>query len=400
MRAVAVGPGGLELGRDEVGGEPLDDERMSRRHAHVAYDGTRWTITDHDSRNGTFVDGQRLEGSRTFDAPRVVRVGHTLLAPLPDVRAILGSDVRRAGDAVVGPRSARAWDEIERAGRSGDTLLVVGESGVGKELAARAFHAAAGPGSAPFVAVNCAAIPEGLAERLLFGARRGAFSGATADADGYVQAADGGTLFLDEVADLDPAVQAKLLRVLEVKEVTPLGAPRPVSVRIRVCSATRDLRAAVAGGRFREDLYFRVGRPEVSLAPLRERVEEIAWLVADAVDRTQPGARAHATLVEACMARRWPGNVRELVAEVRRATQAAASAEEREGVGARFLDERAGLGIATDDAGDAERIAAPDHAEIERVLGEHGGNVTRAAKALGMHRNQLRRWIAKQGARS
>jgi transcriptional regulator with PAS, ATPase and Fis domain len=394
MRALAIGADGVDVGRGEIAGEPVDDERMSRKHARVAFDGAQWTVVDHGSRNGTFVDGARLEGSRTFDAPRVVRVGHTLLAPLADVRAILGADVRRTGEAVVGPRSAAAWDEVERAGRNGETLLVVGESGVGKELAARAFHAAAGPASAPFVAVNCAAIPEGLAERLLFGARRGAYSGATADAEGYVQSADGGTLFLDEVADLDPAVQPKLLRVLEVKEVTPLGAPRAIPVRIRVCSATRDLRNAVAGGRFREDLYFRIGRPEVRLPPLRERVEEVAWIVAAEVERARPGSRAHATLVETCMARAWPGNVRELLAEVRRATHAAASAG-AEAVGAQFLDERAGLGIAG-----AEPSAAaprePDSADIERVLAEHAGNVTRAAKALGMHRNQLRRWLAKR----
>jgi transcriptional regulator of acetoin/glycerol metabolism len=393
MRALAIGADGADVGRGEIAGEPVDDERMSRRHARVAFDGARWTVVDHGSRNGTFVDGARIEGSRTFDAPRVVRVGHTLLTPLADVRAILGGEVRRAGEAVVGPRSVTAWDEIERAGQRGETLLVVGESGVGKELAARAFHAAAGPASAPFVAVNCAAIPEGLAERLLFGARRGAYSGATADAEGYVQSADGGTLFLDEVGDLDPAVQPKLLRVLEVKEVTPLGAPRAIPVRVRVCSATRDLREAVADGRFREDLYFRIGRPEVRLAPLRDRVEEVAWLVAAEVERAQPGLQAHATLVEACMVRAWPGNVRELLSEVRRATHAASTAG-AEAVGAQFLDERAGLGIAAGDTRAGVR-AEPDRAEIERVLGEHDGNVTRAAKALGMHRNQLRRWLAK-----
>src|SRR5205823_14554395 len=120
-----------------------------------------------------------------------------------------------------------------------------------------------------------------VAERLLFGAKKGAFSGATADVEGYVQAADGGTLFLDEIGELDLAVQAKLLRVLEAREVLPLGASRPRPVDLRLCSAThRDLRAAVADGSFRADLFFRVGQPEVALPPLRERPEEIPFLVA------------------------------------------------------------------------------------------------------------------------
>jgi transcriptional regulator with PAS, ATPase and Fis domain len=123
--------------------------------------------------------------------------------------------------------------------------------------------------------VNCAAIPHGLAERLLFGTRRSAYSGATADSEGYVQAAHGGTLFLDEVAELDVQVQAKLLRALEAREVVPLGATRPRSEDVRICAATRDLRGEVAKGRFREDLYFRIGRPEVRLPPLRERLEEM-----------------------------------------------------------------------------------------------------------------------------
>src|SRR5262249_28524018 len=160
------------------------------------------------------------------------------------------------------------------------------ESGSGKELAARAFHGYGGRGDQPFVAVNCAAIPEGLAERLLFGAKKGAYSGATADAEGYVSTANGGTLLLDENAQLDAAVQAKLLRVLETKGVMARGdwTPRPVDVR--VCSGPhKSLREGVAKGRSREDLYFRMGRPEVSIPPICDRLEEIPWLVARELDR-------------------------------------------------------------------------------------------------------------------
>ena len=150
-----------------------------------------------------------------------------------------------------------------------------GESGSGKELASASFSRAASRGGAsPFIGVNCAAVPAGLAERLLFGARKGAFSGATGDVQGYIQAADGGTLFLDEVAELDLRVQAKLLRVLETREVLPLGATRAERVELRVCVAAHaDLAEQVTAGRFREDLYYRVGRPVVRIPPLRERLD-------------------------------------------------------------------------------------------------------------------------------
>src|SRR5262249_18714382 len=144
--------------------------------------------------------------------------------------------------------------------RGGQNVLFIGESGVGKELLAMAYHAAGAGAKAPFVAVNCATIPRELAERLLFGTRRGAYTGAAEDAEGYLAAADGGTLFLDEVGELDPAVQAKLLRFLETGEVLPLGHTRPHKVSVRVCSATlHDLREAVSAGRFRQDLYYRIG---------------------------------------------------------------------------------------------------------------------------------------------
>ncbi len=394
LRAAGITPATtLELGRGTFGGHPLDDERASRRHASVAFDGARWTIADRDSRNGTFVDGERISGRVSREAPRSVRVGRSLFLVVPDIRRFVGASVDRHGDALVGPSLRAAWGEIERAARFGDVLHIAGESGVGKELAARSFHASGPRSTGPFVPVNCAAVPEGLAERLLFGARRGAYSGATADAAGYVQAADGGTLFLDEIGDLDLQVQAKLLRTLESKEVLPLGASRPVSVDVRVCSATRDLRAEVASGRFREDLYFRIGRPEVRIPPLRERLEEVPWLVAAELEKVQRDLVPSLPLLEAGLARPGPGNVRELLAEVRRAASVAAAAG-RSVVGAEDLQPGAGQSLAPAKEGAAQ---VPDEEAIARALQEHHGNVTRAAKALGMHRNQLRRWLAKHG---
>jgi transcriptional regulator with GAF, ATPase, and Fis domain len=291
----------------------------------------------------------------------------------------------------------RAWTQIEHAARSGDVLLLGGESGAGKEVAARAFHASGPSASGPFVAVNCATLPHGLAESLLFGARKGAFSGAIADTDGYFQSADGGTLFLDEVAELDPQVQAKLLRALEVREVVPLGASRPRRIDVRICAATHDLRAQVGKGRFREDLYFRLGRPEVRVPPLRERREEIPWLIAAELARAEQGLTAQASLVEACMVRHWPGNVRELLSEVRRIV-ATAQATGRASLTVDDLDTQAGTAFAPSPGEQTAGSAGPpDQATIERALRARNNNVTQAARDLGMHRNQLRRWLAKHG---
>jgi transcriptional regulator with PAS, ATPase and Fis domain len=295
------------------------------------------------------------------------------------------------------------------ASRAGDTLLIRGESGVGKELAARHMHEvccgqqsgqqSGERSSAPFVAVNCAAIPEGLAERLLFGAKRGAYSGANTDAQGYVMAAHQGTLFLDEIAELDPLVQAKLLRVLEAREVLPLGESRPRPVQLRVCAATHEnLREAVSAGRFRQDLYFRLGRPEVILPPLRERIDELPWLIQAELARTRPDRVASVSFVEACALRPWPGNVRELLREVRLAAHAQLEPESNQLLAQHLAPDAGKLisplpGTATDAT---KSLSGLDDTRIEAALTEHQGNVTRAARALGLHRNQLRRWLAKR----
>jgi DNA-binding NtrC family response regulator len=299
---------------------------------------------------------------------------------------------------------------IARAAQFGSALHISGESGAGKEGAARSFHAAGSHARGPFVAVNCASIPEGIAERLLFGARKGAFSGATVDAEGYIQAADGGTLFLDEVAELDLSVQAKLLRVLESREVTALGATRPHPVDLRIVSAThRDLRGEVRAGRLREDLYFRIGRPEVTLPPLRERREELPWLVDVVVKQIDRAPRVGVSLIETCLLRRWPGNIRELVTEIRVAAHDALAAGAAK-IEASHLGPRAGLELAPAPAPAptpplAETPAPPlalpadpkspeARAVLQATLRRFDGNVSKAARLLGMHRTQLRRLLA------
>jgi transcriptional regulator with GAF, ATPase, and Fis domain len=397
---IPIAEGPVELGRMTTEGAFLDDERVSRRHVRVEAARERFRVTDLGSRNGTYVDGERVEGSITLEGPRVLRMGRSLLLFVTDVRPFERLAVSVRKDIVLGPRLAQVWARITRAAQLGTTLLVTGASGTGKELAARHFHAASPRPEGPFVAVNCASIPAGVAERLLFGARKGAYSGATNDAEGYAQAANGGTLFLDEVGELELGVQPKLLRLLENGEVMPLGAARPQRVDIRVVAATlKDLRSEAAAGRFREDLFYRLGQPEVRLPALRERLEELPWLMQAELGRVTPELRPHALLVEACALRVWPGNLRELAHELRQAAQNAIAAG-RSIVEATDLEPSAGvaLGRASVTAPETPSALKPTDEQILEVLQREGGNVSRAARALGMHRNQLRRWLTRRGA--
>jgi transcriptional regulator of acetoin/glycerol metabolism len=385
----------VEIGR--VAGDGVfvvDDDRVSRRHTRVSLRGDGVRVQDLESRNGTFVDGRRVQDETFAKLPRVLRVGQSLFRFTSDVRPFLRHNVESTDEGgVVGPTLRGSRDWIGRAAATGDTLLLTGPSGSGKELAARAFHAAGRFANGPFIAVNCAAIPSGLAERLLFGARKGAYSGATADSEGYVQAADHGTLFLDEVAELDIGVQPKLLRVLEMREVLALGAAHPRKVELQVCAATlRDLRSEVSAGRFREDLYYRIGQPEVRLPPLIERLEELPFLAAAELKRADPRLAPSSGFLEACALRPWPGNVREFLREVRQSARAALDAG-RTLAEAKDLSPNAGEEISPE-----TRSAQPPELTremIEGALRKEQGNVTRTARALGMHRNQLRRWIAR-----
>lgn len=399
-----VPPEGLVLGRENGAGAVFDDPRMSRSHAEIRFDGARFTVRDLGSRNGTFAEGERLAPETPCHDPRWLRLGDSILLLERDARPHQVSGVNIGDGTVMGATLMAAWKQIGRVAHSGNTLFIHGESGSGKELAARAFHALGPRPRGPFVAVNCSAIPHSMAERLLFGTKRGAYSGAVADASGYAQAAHGGTLFLDEVADLDLAVQAKLLRMLESREVIPLGATRPDTVELSVCCAThKDLRAEVAAGRFRKDLYFRIGRPVVRLPPLRERPEEIPWLIEQAMrGESDASLGIHASLVETCLSRPWPGNVRELITEVRAAVHQAL-AEPARCVHARHLDADAGAAMtsAPENEDDAPEPNAPvsrlDRAALERTLRAHEGNVSAAARSLFMHRTQLRRMLHRHG---
>jgi transcriptional regulator with PAS, ATPase and Fis domain len=397
--AQLVLPVPAELGRRiAAAGKTHDiaDDRMSRDHALVTTERGLWLISDRDSRNGTFVDGERVHGEVRRRGDVVLRLGHTVFVLVADGRGHGGDE---PADQVVGPELARTYAEVRRHATS-DTLLIHGESGSGKELAARLYHEAGPRTAGPFVPINCAAIPEGVAERLLFGSKKGAFSGAV-DAAGHFQMAHGGTLFLDEIADLDPAVQAKLLRAIETREVVPVGATNGIPVDIGIVAAShRELRLAVAERRFRDDLYYRLALATVHMPPLRTRKVDIARLVQREVAASSKKLAPHARLIEGCCIRPWPGNIRELRSAVRQAANDAIAAG-RDIVRLEDLSATAGmpLGAVLGEAS-TERPRSAGDVDKETViaaLARANNVVSVAARALGLYRTQLYRLMEKYG---
>jgi DNA-binding NtrC family response regulator len=283
------------------------------------------------------------------------------------------------------------YDLISRAAHTDATVLISGESGTGKELVARAIHYGSPRSSAPFVPVNCAGIPEGLVESELFGHVKGAFTSATGNRTGLFVGADGGTIFLDEIGELAPATQAKLLRVLQEREVQIVGADRSRKVDVRVIAATnKDLGAMVARGAFREDLFYRLHVVTIDLPALRERGDDVLLLARHFLARlTAQAGRPVPTLteraIEALRAYAWPGNVRELQNLIQRLIVMT----DDNLIDATALPLAMRFSVPREQGlhrtlGDIER----EH--IEAVLATVGGNKTRAAEVLGINRKTLR----------
>jgi len=279
--------------------------------------------------------------------------------------------------------------QLLKAARADLPVLLNGETGSGKEVAARLLHDASARTAAPFVAINCAAIPRDLAESLLFGHEKGAFTGAVARRQGVAEEAAGGTLFLDEIAELPLDLQAKLLRLVEAREFRPLGAKADLSFRARIVAATHaDLAERVRAGAFREDLYFRLNVIALAMPPLRARTEDIVELargflpVATRRDFT-PDA------IEALLAHDWPGNVRELRNRVERA--AALGDGDTIGVDDLFpettLDFATPRGEASGSLDEAAKAAIKDR--VRDALAKTGGNRSEAARLLGVSRTTI-----------
>jgi DNA-binding NtrC family response regulator len=299
------------------------------------------------------------------------------------------------------------FETVARVARSTATVLVTGESGTGKEEIARALHWANDRSGGPFVAVNCAAIPEHLLESELFGHERGAFTGAVARRVGRFERADGGTLFLDEIGDMSLVLQAKVLRVLEERVVERVGGEGGKRVDVRVVAATnQDLRRATADGRFREDLYYRLAVVELSIPPLRERGSDTRKL---ALHFGAHFARRHrrpvTAITEEALRRlenaQWPGNVRELRNVMDRAVLLAVGSVIRTGdlrVGAGAPKASAPTGVSPS-TGYAPTLTleAVEADHIRRVLDAVGGHIGKASETLGIHRNTLTRKMKAYG---
>lgn len=298
------------------------------------------------------------------------------------------------------PKLRSVLEVIERVAPTEATVLVTGETGTGKELVARALHDRSARAEGPFVAVNCAALAEGLLESELFGHKKGAFTGAVRDRVGLFEAAAGGTILLDEIGDVSPAMQHRLLRVLQERELTPVGAVRPVSVDVRVVAATnRDLHEEMEAGRFRDDLYYRLNVVRIELPSLRERREDIP-LIAEAfyarVDR-RPHAGCSPLAMRLLQAYGWPGNVRQLLAVLESAhIQAGQRRIEAQHLPLEVRGDRDRAG----DYGERYRQQQPPDDErtaIATALAETGGARNAAAGRLGMSRTTLWRKMKEYG---
>ncbi len=336
---------------------------------------------------------------RALERSRLARERDVLAREVARQRERLEEEETLLGE---GPAMSRLREEIRRAGASDARVLITGESGVGKEVVARALHRASPRAGGPFVEVNGAAIPEDLIESELFGHVKGSFTGATEDRKGKWEAADGGTLFLDEIGDMSPRTQAKILRAIQDGRISRVGGTRTISTDVRIVAATnRDLPKMIAAGSFREDLYFRLAVVPIRVPTLAERAEDIPALAAHFAGKLarRRGRRPPAFTPEALeelKRRPWPGNVRELQNVVERALLLADGAvvgpDDLPGDVLRIPRAEAGPeagllpGQTLADARDAfeRRLVA-------RVLADCRGNVSRAADRLGLDRTTLHR---------
>ncbi len=301
------------------------------------------------------------------------------------------------GTRIVGssPAMERVREVIAKVGPAPSPVLILGQTGTGKELVARAIHRAGSGEESPFVALNCAALPRELVESELFGHVKGAFTGAVRDKPGVFEIASGGTLFLDEVADMPLELQPKLLRAIEERQITRVGGTRPVATAVRIIAATnRELGHEVEGGRFRQDLYFRIRVVEITLPPLRERREDVPALVEHLLARLNERLkkRVRGVAPEAMrrlMAADWPGNVRELENALERAMILA----EGELLSSELLpfdeDVPAGFEHRSDDLRAGVKAYEAHH--IRRVLATTGGNREEASRRMGIDPSTLYR---------
>ena len=308
------------------------------------------------------------------------------------------------------PAMQRVYDLIERVRESDCNVVITGESGTGKELVARAIHFTGPRAETPFVAVNCGALPESIAERELFGHERGAFTGAVRTQPGYFESANGGTIFLDELPELSLNIQVKLLRVIQQREITRVGSTRPMRIDIRILAATnRNPEQCLQQGILREDLYYRLNVVTIALPPLRERQDDIPLLADHFLEKCArradlPRRKLAPTALDAILTYAWPGNVRELENVIERAV----TLTEKPIIEPSDLPRLVGRSTAA--APDADSVPFGEAKKrlqdafardaIAKALEATGGNVTQAAASLGMARSVLQRLMKRHGLSS
>jgi DNA-binding NtrC family response regulator len=363
------------IGRDDGNDIVLSDRYVSLRHCEVEESMGQYHVRDLGSRNGTHLNGAPIREGILGPGAQL-SVGRTLLLC---VESPVGRGPFAGPSGLVGQSAAmlKVEADLARFGPRAAPVLVEGETGTGKELAARALHELSARRQGPFVALNCGALPTDLAMSELFGHERGSFTGAVTEHRGAFEQAARGTLFLDEVGELDPRVQAALLRTLETGRVRRAGGVEERAVDVRLVAATnRDLDRAVEAGLFRLDLFHRLAVLRVRMPPLRERLSDLPDLARSLLAAEGSGSRLREDAIEVLMRHRWPGNVRELKNVLERACALSQGMEitaedlRFEPVGAQALDADAGLLLA--------------------MVTHHGGSIAAAARALGIPRTTLR----------
>jgi transcriptional regulator with PAS, ATPase and Fis domain len=401
------------IGREATTDVVLPVSAVSRRHVEVRRQGEDYVARDLGSRNGTLVNGHPVSEA-VLEPLDELRIGDAVLKFVDEGiedharyrvdGAMLGGAARRApfSNALVGGlQMDRILAELYRIARAPLNVLLLGASGTGKEVVASELHRSSGR-AGRFAAVNCAAIPGNLIESELFGFKRGAFSGADRDKPGLIRAADGGTLLLDEIGDMPLEAQAKLLRVLQAREVLPLGATAPEQVDVRIVGAThRDLGRLQAEGKFREDLFARLNEYTLVLPPLYERKEDVFMLLCSFLLRLgRPELKPSFPYMTALLNYDWPYNVRELEACIKRSVALADGPvllPEHLPEAVTFAME--GYGHAAPGPGQASRPppagtqGAPTEQELRELLHAHAGNIAAVGRVLGKARMQIHRWM-------
>ena len=406
----------IVIGREPGVDFELEVPAVSRKHAEIGWANGAYHVRDLGSRNGVIVNGRRVQGAALDDCDEL-RIGDAIFkfverdAELYAGYRLDGSMGKGAPRLAVQPsllvgglQMDRIVAELERVAPTPLSVVLRGASGTGKEVVASELHRLSGrPGR--FGAVNCAAIPALLLESELFGFKRGAFSGADRDKPGLIKAADGGTLFLDEIGDMPLDAQAKLLRVLQAKEVLPLGATTPERVDVRVvCATHRDLGKMQREGRFREDLFARLNEYEVFLPPLHERKEDVHVLARSFLARAgRPSYVLSFPFMTGLLQHDYPYNVRELEACIKRSvalSEGPVLGPEvlPEAIKDSMIDYGKGHSLAPPArASEPAPLAVPSEAELRALLVEHQGNVAAVGRELGKARMQVHRWMKRYG---